>query len=82
MLMTGSLSSLGINLVSAHKRLFPQDSVRDFAVRIGVSTATYQKMRKGDLTVSIGKYHQAAQVLGLENGFKALFEMEDSLFDD
>lgn len=76
------LSAISKNLVAAHKRQYPKDSVRDFAVRIGVSTATYQKMRKGELTVGLDKYYRAAQILGLERGFHCLFEMEDSLFED
>lgn len=81
-LMSDFNSKIGENLVKAHKRLFPKDTVRKFALRIGVSTATYQKMRLGDMSVSLAKYYQAARVLELTASFDKLFEVEGSLFDD
>ena len=56
--------------------------MKAFALRIGVSRATLQKMEKGDLSVSLGKYYQAAKVLGLEHTFEQLFQQPVSLFDD
>lgn len=76
------LPHLGKHLKIARKKYFPQDDLAAFSVRIGVARATLQKMEKGDLTVSFEKYYQAAQVLGLENGFDLLFSIEESLFDD
>jgi transcriptional regulator with XRE-family HTH domain len=54
----------------------------DFALRVGVSRATLQKMEQGDLSVAIGKYYSAAQVLGLTDAFNDLLKPEESLFDD
>lgn len=53
-----------------------------FALRIGVSRATLQRMEKGDLSVSLGRYVQAAQVLGLASPFEELLKPAVSLFDD
>lgn len=69
-------------LRDARKRQFPDDNLAAFALRIGVSRATLQKMEKGDLSVSIGKYYSAARVLGLTDGFERLLQMPRSLFDD
>jgi len=77
-----TLEQLGSNLRAARKKHFPRDDLRAFALRIGVSRATLQRMEKGDLNVSMGKYYQAAQVLGLEQPFQQLLELPVSLFDD
>lgn len=76
------LPSLGNNLRKARKQRFPGDDLAAFALRIGVSRATLQRMEKGDLAVSFGKYYRAAQVLGLAPPFEALLKPEKSLFDD
>lgn len=76
------LTNLGSNLRAARKKCFPQDRLPDFALRIGVSRATLQRMEKGDLSVSLGKYYQAAQVLGLDTPFLQLLQPPVSLFDD
>ena len=76
------LLSLGQNLKAARRKHFPQDDLQAFALRIGVARATLQKMEKGDLSVSFSKYYQAAEVLGLAQGFEQLFVIEESLFDD
>ena len=76
------LPSLGQRLRAARKRRFPGDDLQAFAVRIGVARSTLQKMEQGDLSVALGKYHEAARILGLEEGFEHLFEVEESLFDD
>ena len=73
---------IGVNLRQARKKCFPRDDMKAFALRIGVSRATLQKMEKGDLSVSLGKYYQAAKVLGLEHTFEQLFQQPVSLFDD
>lgn len=73
---------LGSNLHAARKKYFPKDDLNAFALRIGVSLATLQRMEKGDLSVSIGKYYQAVQVLGLEQDFAELLKSPVSLFDD
>ena len=76
------LPSLGQRLRAARKRRFPGDDLHAFAVRVGVARSTLQKMEQGDLSVALGKYHEAARLLGLEEGFEHLFEVEESLFDD
>ncbi|WP_144244311.1 helix-turn-helix domain-containing protein [Nitrincola sp. A-D6] len=80
--MNQRLSVLGEHLASARKYYYPQDTQKIFAVRIGVSKATYSKMEKGDLSVGLDKYYAAAQLLGLEAGFEQLFTMQRSLLDD
>ena len=68
-----SLPELGSRLRQARKKRFPRDDMAAFALRIGVSRATLQKMEQGDLSVSIGRYYAAAHRLGLTAGFDALF---------
>ena len=77
-----TLTALGNNLRQARKQRFPGDDLRAFALRIGVSRATLQRMEKGELSVSLGKYYQAAEVLGLDKSFEALLKPQESLFDD
>ena len=77
-----TLSTLGSNLRQARKQRFPGDDLRAFALRIGVSRATLQRMEKGELSVSLGKYYRAAEVLGLDQSFEALLKPQESLFDD
>ena len=76
------LSTIGSNLRAARKRSFPRDDLNAFALRIGVSRATLQRMEKGDLSVSLGKYYRAAEVLGLTAPFATLLKPEQSLFND
>ncbi|MCH8544428.1 MAG: helix-turn-helix domain-containing protein [Alcanivorax sp.] len=76
------LPALGQRLRAARKRRFPCDDLQAFAVRIGVARSTLQKMEQGDLSVALGKYHEAARILGLEEGFEWLFDVEESLFGD
>lgn len=52
-----------------------------FALRIGVSRSTLQKMEKGDLSVTIGKYYRAGEILGLAETFDGLLRPAESLFD-
>lgn len=80
--MTDYLGELGDNLRRARKRRFSNDDLAAFALRIGVSRSTLQKMEKGDLTVAMGRYYRAAEILGLAETFGALLRQEESLFDD
>ena len=80
--MIKTLPTLGQRLRTARKQKFPNDDLSGFALRIGVSRATLQKMEKGDLSVTIGKYYRASEVLGLEASFNTLLEVKGSLFDD
>lgn len=75
------LISLGVHLTIARKRNYPNDTQKDFSLRIGVSRATYAKMEKGDLSVGMDKYYQAAKLLNLQDGFESLFVMEVSILD-
>jgi transcriptional regulator with XRE-family HTH domain len=77
-----TLPQLGSHLREARKQHFPGDGLAAFALRLGVSRATLQKMEKGDLSVTIGRYYRAAEVLGLTNSFSLLLKPEPSLFDD
>jgi len=76
------LPQFGAHLRQARKQHFPGDGLSAFALRVGVSRATLQKMEKGDLSVTLGKYYRAAEVLGLSDGFHQLMKPEPSLFDD
>lgn len=76
------LEQLGYNLRLSRKKHFPHDDMAAFALRVGISRATLQKMEKGDLSVSLKYYFQAAELLNAEQGFSELFLMEKSLFDD
>lgn len=80
--MAALLPELGANLRRARKDRFPTDDLAAFALRIGVSRSTLQKMEKGDLSVATGKYYRAAQILGLTETFHGLLHIEESLFDD
>ena len=80
--MAKYIRELGDNLRRARKRRFPNDDLAAFALRIGVSRSTLQKMEKGDLTVALGRYYRAAEILGLADTFGILLRQEESLFDD
>lgn len=77
-----SLPALGARLREARRTYYPRDSMRDFARRVGVGYSTMQRMERGDLSVTMGKYHLAATILGLADGFDGLFERPRSLFDE
>lgn len=66
----------------ARKAAYPRDTQVTFAARIGISKATYSKMEKGDLSVSMDKYYAAAELLGLEGAFDRLFERKRNILDD
>ena len=76
------LPELGKNLRLARKKHFPKDNMKAFSLRVGISRATYQKMEKGDLSVSLKYYYQAAILLRVESDFMQLFLLKESLFDD
>lgn len=76
------LEQLGLNLKQSRKQQYPNDDLKAFSIRIGVSRATLQKMEQGDLSVGIGKYYQAAEILDLTEGFGELLKPRESLFDD
>jgi len=77
-----ALQQLGDNLYMSRKKYYPHDDMSAFALRLGVSRATLQKMEKGDLSVSLKYYFQAAKLLDAEQGFSELFKLQKSLFDD
>ncbi len=54
----------------------------DFETALAELEALVEKMEQGDLSVVLGKYYSAAQVLGLEQSFATLLKSEESLFDD
>jgi len=76
------LPQLGTRLRQVRKQRFPGDDLMAFALRLGVSRSTLQKMEKGDLSVTMGRYYRAAEVLGLTDSFNQLLKPEESLFDD
>lgn len=79
--MIAALPELGKSLRAARRRRFPGDDLAAFALRIGVSRSTLQKMEKGDLSVTIGKYYRAGEILGLAETFDGLLRPAESLFD-
>lgn len=79
--MIDVLPELGESLRTARRRRFPGDDLAAFALRIGVSRSTLQKMEKGDLSVTIGKYYRAGEILGLADTFDGLLRGTESLFD-
>ena len=80
--MADHLEALGGKLRAARRRRFPDDDLASFALRIGVSRSTLQKMEKGDLSVSIARYWRAAEILDLAETFEGLFVIEESFFED
>ena len=68
-----TIPQIGQNLRLARRKSYPDDTLENFALRIGVSR---------DLTVSLGKYFQAAVLLGLDAPFHTLLKPKQSLFDD
>lgn len=62
---TNANRQLGEQLRAGRMQEFPDDTQADFAHRIGVSRATYQKMEDGDPGVALGSYLQAARQLGI-----------------
>lgn len=76
------LPVIGKNLREARKKVFPKDRLEDFAIRVGVARATLQRMEKGDLSVSLGRYLEAAWLLKLDDQFDTLLKREAGLFED
>lgn len=75
------LTMIGSELRQARKLRFPKETMRAFAVRIGICRATLQKMEKGDLSVSLKSYYVAARMLGTTRHFKRLFEIDEAVLD-
>jgi transcriptional regulator with XRE-family HTH domain len=72
-----SLCKLGTDIAIARKkRHFTAAMV---AERVGVSKATYAKVEKGDLTVSVGVYAMTLFVLGFPD---AIAQLADAQHDD
>lgn len=65
---------LGAEILLARKQR--KWSEGELAERIGITRYTLQKIQKGDLTVSIGLFFEAAIIVGLD-----LFEAEKSRLD-
>lgn len=79
------LPIIGENLKRARKKKFPNDTQYDAALRTGVSRATYQKMEKGDLTVSLSAYLNAADIYSTTDCFEQMFTQSPepvSLFEE
>lgn len=76
------LPSMGENLKKLRKKRYPSDDQKTFAFRIGVSKGTYVKMEKGDLSVSMASYIEAAKLLNVMDGFQGLFVQEVDLFKE
>lgn len=77
-----ALPEMGQRLKQARKATFPMDDLSAFALRLGVSRSTLQRMEQGDLSVSLSRYYRAAELLNMTQGFDQLFIKPESLFDD
>lgn len=68
---------LGSYLRALRKDRYPNDTQTDFAYRIQVSKSTYIKMEKGDLSVSLNNYAEAARLLGVDEQIINIFKMPE-----
>ena len=69
-----TIPSLGADIKQLRKKHYPNDDQKTFAFRIKVSRATYQKMEKGDLSVSMNSYYAVAKFLDMEENFSVLLK--------
>ncbi|NOQ77324.1 MAG: hypothetical protein GQ475_05975 [Methylococcaceae bacterium] len=76
------LPLMGNNLRQLRKKHYPSDDQKTFAFRIGVGKGTYIKMERGDLSVSMASYVNAAKLLNVSDGFQGLFVEETDLFKE
>jgi len=68
-----TLATLGADIaIARRKRMFTAATV---AERIGVSKATYQRIEKGDPSVSMGAYAMTLFVLGFSDAFKEIADV-------
>jgi transcriptional regulator with XRE-family HTH domain len=74
------LLALGERFKAARKQRFPNDTLSMFALRLGVSRATLQKVEQGDMSVAMGTYYKAARLTGLDSQFDQLFTLKEDLF--
>ncbi len=72
--------SIGENLRS-HRINFLDEKQDVMAKRLGVSRDTYIRMEKGDPSVKIGFWLEAAKITQNLDQWQALFSSGDSLFD-
>ena len=77
-----NIPQIGLNLRKARRKHYPQDDMNAFAIRLGISRATLQKMEAGELSVTLANYYRAAEILNLTEAFTKLFNEPASLFDD
>lgn len=68
---------IGRQPMARRKIVFPNDTQRDTAIRIGVGFATYSRMERGDDKVSLRHYLDAATILKCEKSFHSLFVEPD-----
>lgn len=72
-----SAKQIGSQLKARRRIVFPGDTQRDMALRLGVGEATYGRMERGDARVSFRHYLDAAEVLGCLEHAAALFSKPD-----
>lgn len=68
-----SLVRLGANLAIARRKR--RLTVAMMAERVGVAKSTYQKVEKGDPSVSMGVYAMTLFVLGFADGFSDIADL-------
>ena len=68
---------LGENLRKRRKAVFPDDTQAQMAARLGIGVATYGRMERGDVTVSLKHYLVAAEILNCTRQASELFAQGD-----
>ncbi len=68
---------IGRNLRKRRREVWPADTQRDMALRLGVGIATYSRMERGDARVSFRHYLAAARILRCKKQFAKLFTQPD-----
>lgn len=81
--LTDLARRMGAHLREGRRQRYPRDTQDDFARRVGVSRATYQKMEWGDPSVSLRSYLAAAVLLEIGQQFSdGLTPPRPGLFDE
>ncbi|MES2283163.1 MAG: XRE family transcriptional regulator [Pseudomonadota bacterium] len=74
---TAALRKLGADLLTARKRR--KQSLRAWALRLGVSVPTLMRMEKGDAAVSIGVYATALWMMGRHEALAVAAEPKEDM---
>lgn len=69
---------IGENLRKRRKTVFPDDTQAQMAARLGIGVATYGRMERGDMAVSLKHFLVAAEILNCTRQASELFTQGDS----